>query len=103
MTYVRRYSYRNHCYEKPEELPKNWHTPQSADSMNEIINCACCGKKLRFGDSFTSMTIYDMSGAFGFPVCEECYLKEWKECRDAQLFENTEDQKPIEFDKEKIL
>ena len=98
MTYVRRYSYKTHCYEKPEELPKNWHTPLIADSMNEIINCACCGKELKFGNSFTSMIICDMSGAFGFPVCEECYQKEWKDRRDAQLFENTEDQKPIEVD-----
>ena len=49
------------------------------------------------------MIICNMSGAFGFPVCEECYQKEWKECRDAQFFENTEDQKPIEVDKERIL
>ena len=103
MTYVRRYSYRNHCYEKPEELPKNWYTPMSADSMNEIINCASCGKELKFGNSFTSMIIYDLSGSFGFPVCVECYQKEWKDCRDAQFFENTEDQKPIEVDKERIL
>lgn len=98
MTYVRRYSFKNHCYEKPEELPKNWHTPLIADSMNEIINCACCGKELKFGNSFTSMIICDMSGAFGFPVCEECYQKEWKDQRDAQIFENTEDHKAIEVD-----
>ena len=103
MTHVRRYSYRNHCYEKPEELPKNWHTPLVADSMNEIINCACCGKELKYGNSLTSMIICSMSGSFGFPVCEECYLKEWKELRDAQLFDNTDDMKPIEIDNERIL
>lgn len=100
MTYVRKYDRSKHAYNPPVELPKEWHTPLIAEDMNEMINCACCGKKLIFGDSFTSMIICDMSGAFGYPVCEECYEKEWKERRDAQLFDNTDDMKPISIDKE---
>ena len=82
MTYVKRYSYRNHCYEKPEELPKNWHTPLVADSMDEIINCACCGKEIRYGDGYSSIDICGMSGCLGYSICEECYKKEL-----AELFE----------------
>lgn len=100
MTYVRKWDFMTHSYGDPEQLPAEWHTPMVADRMDEIINCACCGKKLIFGDSFTSMIICDMSGAFGYPVCEKCYEKEWKERRDAQLFDNTDDMKPISIDKE---
>ncbi|MCI6068205.1 MAG: hypothetical protein MR707_08295 [Galactobacillus timonensis] len=90
MTYVRRYSFKNHCYEKPEELPKNWHTPLITDNMDEIINCACCGKEVSFGRCFTSRKIFDMHGIFGFPVCRDCYEKELKEWRTAEIHEFTE-------------
>lgn len=88
MTYVRKYDRSKHAYNPPVELPKEWHTPLIADDMNQMINCAGCGKELKFGNSFTSMIICDMSGAFGFPVCEECYQKEL-----AELFEEIDQKK----------
>lgn len=44
--------------------------------MDTVINCAQCGKEVKFGDCFTSMEIHNDAG-FGFSVCEDCYDKEW--------------------------
>lgn len=45
---------------------------------DSICRCAECGKKIRFGDSFTSIRIHDPIG-FGYAVCSDCYQKEWEE------------------------
>lgn len=45
------------------------------EDMNEIVNCVCRGKEIRFGECCTSMEIHDMWG-FGYAVCLECYQKE---------------------------
>jgi hypothetical protein len=50
------------------------------DEMDTVIACAQCGKKMTFGDGYTSRQIHTDMG-FGFAVCEKCYEKEWKEER----------------------
>lgn len=52
-------------------------TTYSSD-MDEIVSCAQCGKKVLFGESYTSRQIHTPRG-FGYAVCEKCYEKEWKE------------------------
>lgn len=59
-------------YELPEEA-----TTYSND-MNKIVSCARCGKKVLFGEAYTSRQIHT-PGGFGYAVCEKCYEKEWKE------------------------
>jgi hypothetical protein len=44
-------------------------------NMNERVNCAHCGKRLKFKDSYTSLQIQDHIG-MGFAVCKECYKDE---------------------------
>jgi transcription elongation factor Elf1 len=56
-----------------------WHTPLIAE-LDEIINCADCGKQVTYGDCYTSLTIHTNTG-MGYPVCEKCYEKEWEERR----------------------
>ena len=90
MTYVRKWDFMMHRYSDPEQLPADWNTPMVADHMDEIINCACCGKEVAFGDCFTSRKIFGVNGIFGFPVCSDCYEKEWKEWRAAEIHESTE-------------
>ena len=90
MTYVRKWNFFTHSYGDPEQLPAEWHTPMVADRMDEIINCACCGKEVAFGDCFTSRKIFGVNGIFGFPVCGDCYEKEWTEWIAAKIFEATE-------------
>ena len=67
-------------YEKddyvPYRTPSNWDCKLFAD-LNEKINCAQCGKKIKFGDSYTSLEIHNEIG-LGYPVCEKCYDVEWQ-------------------------
>lgn len=75
---LRRYNEKKHIYED-YEVPNDWNVKLITNDMNEMINCCQCGKKMRFGDSFTSMQVHDVNG-FGYAVCEDCYYdKEWEE------------------------
>lgn len=65
---------RKHEYE-PYQIPKEWFTPLYLDDMDTEINCAGCGKEIKFGDSFTSHHIHNSYG-MGYPVCEVCYRME---------------------------
>lgn len=56
--------------------PEEWHTPLYCEDMDEIINCAACGRELPYGDCYTSKEIHS-GGGLGYPVCEECYVEEW--------------------------
>lgn len=62
------------------KVPEEWNTPLYTDNMCEYINCAECGKIIQFGESYTSRKIHSRFG-FGYPVCTECYQKEWEEER----------------------
>ena len=46
--------------------------------LTDEINCAACGKKLAFGDAYTSKIIHDGTG-FGYAICQQCSEEEWKE------------------------
>ena len=65
---------------KYEEYTITGNTILMCNDMNKSIDCACCGKSITFGDSYTSRQIHNKSG-FGYPVCEECYNKELEEAR----------------------
>lgn len=60
---------------EPYEVPADWQCRLSEPNMDEIVNCAACGKKTRFGECYTSLEIHDRWG-FGYAVCPECYQKE---------------------------
>lgn len=62
----------------PYNIPADWNTPIYSTDMSEVINCAQCGKKITYGDSYTSKQVHTDIG-FGYPVCRDCYEKEWKE------------------------
>lgn len=63
------------------ELPKNASVGFLSNNMDKKIACARCGKKMLFGDGYTSRQIHTEYG-FGYAVCEKCYEKEWKEERE---------------------
>lgn len=58
------------------ELPE--HACLFSDDMIKVIACAECGRKMLFGDGYTSKQIHTELG-FGYAVCEQCYEKEWRE------------------------
>lgn len=48
------------------------------EDMDELVDCANCGKELKYGECYTSRTIHTDVG-FGYGVCENCYQKELEE------------------------
>lgn len=72
---LRKWNYKKHTYES-YEIPDNWNCKTFSIDMKEIINCPHCGRKLKYGDSYTSLEIHTDMG-FGYGVCEKCYQNEW--------------------------
>ena len=68
-----KWNHGKHEYEKCDIPPKS---KLYSDDMNEIVQCAQCGRELYYGDTFTSMEIHTGRG-FGYGVCEGCHLVEW--------------------------
>lgn len=67
------------------EVPDDWNCKAYSMDMNEIVNCPHCGRKVEFGNCYTSMEIHTKVG-FGFSVCEECYEEEIKRKRENDKF-----------------
>lgn len=63
---------------EPYEAPNDWTVCTYSDDMDKVINCARCGRKMIFGDGFSSRQIHTDMG-MGYIVCEECHEKEWLE------------------------
>ena len=66
-----------HCYES-HSYPDDWKVSFFCADMDELVNCACCGKELPYMDTYTSRELYDCSGIFGMAVCPECHKAEWE-------------------------
>lgn len=54
------------------KVSDEWHLPLYSDDMNEVINCVNCGKKIKFGDGYTSLRYRTIHG-FGYCECYDCY------------------------------
>lgn len=76
MVVVDKWNYEKRAYE-PYMIPDEWYTPLFTDNMDEIVNCAACGRELKFGDCYTSKEIHTGIG-LGYNVCGSCYEKEWE-------------------------
>ena len=68
---IGKWNYEKQDYE-PYNIPDNWKTPLYCENMDEIINCACCGRKVTYGVCYTSREIQTGSG-LGYPVCPTCH------------------------------
>lgn len=71
---LRKWNYATIKYE-PHEVPDDWNVRLYSSDMDELINCAECGKKLLFGDAYTSLDIHNSCG-MGYSVCPKCHEKE---------------------------
>jgi hypothetical protein len=56
-------------------IPDDWNVKVYSDDVDEIINCADCGKEIRYGDSYTSLEIQSRRG-FSYCVCKDCSDRE---------------------------
>lgn len=63
-----------------KDIQNDWKVPLVCMDMNEVINCASCGRLVAFGDCYTSRRIHTSAG-MGYNVCPDCYEEEWAEER----------------------
>lgn len=80
MKEARKWNFKTKEYES-YEIPDGA-TASAYCYMDKVITCAECGKKMLYGDGYTSRKIHTVSG-MGYMVCERCYDKEWKEYNGA--------------------
>lgn len=73
---MKRWNVYTKCYED-YEIPDDWKCLTYSSDMDEIVNCAQCGRRIMFGDSYTSLEVHTDLG-FGYCVCEVCYYKEYE-------------------------
>lgn len=78
---IARWNYATHVYD-PYDGPINGDIVLYTDDMDLPINCTNCGKKMIYGDSYTSRELHTDLG-IGYPVCEECYELETKRKQEA--------------------
>ena len=57
---------------EPFTVPADRKVAVYATDMNTEVQCAECGKKMTFGEGYTSRWIHTQHG-LGYCVCEECY------------------------------
>lgn len=76
---LQRWDFEKRGYE-PYSVPDDWNISVYCADMNTVINCAECGRKMTYGEGYTSRRIHTKMG-FGYCVCEECYRKEWADER----------------------
>ena len=73
---LRRWNFDEDRFE-PHEIPGNWNvkTAEAIISIDEVINCAECGEKLPFSESYPSVRIQTIK-CYGYGVCTKCHAKE---------------------------
>lgn len=72
---LKKWNYEKQEYE-PYEVPYDWNVATFETDMEKIINCAGCGRKIMYGDCYTSRTIHTNMG-MGYSVCGECYTRDF--------------------------
>lgn len=70
---LRKWNYKSERYEK-HEIPDEWNVALFENDMDKLINCADCGKKIKYGEGYTSRDIHTHIG-LGYCVCKDCYFK----------------------------
>ena len=51
---VGKWNYEKHNYE-PYKIPNDWNCKTYSEDMDEIINCAQCGRSIKIGNCYTSL------------------------------------------------
>lgn len=73
---IGKWNFLKHEYE-PVTIPDDWVIAQIRPSLNDRINCASCGAKIKYGDAYDSRVLHDDLG-LAYCVCEECLIREIK-------------------------
>ena len=75
---MKKWNYQTHRYDD-YTVPEDWKVSKYETDMEKEINCAECGKPMKYGESLTSQRIFGDSGVFGYAVCRECHESGLKE------------------------
>lgn len=75
---MKKRNFQTHRYED-YSVPEDWKVSMYEKDEEKKINCAECGKPIKFCESFTSQRIYDDAGLFGYAVCWNCHESGLKE------------------------
>lgn len=70
---LRKWDYETHEYQH-YKIPNDWKVT-TYSTMDDIIHCAQCGKRIKFGDGFSSLEIHTWLG-LGYTVCPDCHKAE---------------------------
>lgn len=71
---MKRWNLKTQSYE-PYSVPEDWFCPIYCNDMDEAVNCPNCGKKILFGDGYSSRFIHNDKG-LGYSVCLKCHEQE---------------------------
>lgn len=88
MKNILRWNYDKQAYEL-YMIPSTWSVKSYSNDMDEIVNCACCGRPMTYGSCYTSKEIHTPHG-FGYAVCGDCYFgervreEEWRKREQAK-------------------
>ena len=52
-TIMKKWNYETHQYEE-YKVPSDWNVSMYETDMKKVVNCAECGKQIKYGESFTS-------------------------------------------------
>ena len=75
---MKKWNYQTHRYDD-YTVPEDWKVSMYETDMEKEINCAECGKTMKYGESLTSQRICGDSGVFGYAVCRGCHESGLKE------------------------
>lgn len=92
MLILNKWNTKKHTYED-YIVPDDWKCRTYLQDLDEIVNCCQCGRKLKYGECYTSLEVHINFG-IGFGVCEECYEKEWQR-RNNEIWEEEKKRKRI--------
>lgn len=66
-----------HKYED-YEVPNDRQVAFYSDDMNELVQCANCGRWIVYGEGYVSWLIHT-EGGLGYSVCKYCFDEECKQ------------------------
>ena len=78
---VKKWSFADNVY-KPYTVPEN--ASMYEVDMGKKVSCANCGKTVKYGDTYTSLTIHSPYG-MGYAVCKTCYYDELEDRQESLL------------------
>ena len=62
---LRKWNYQKHNYDK-HEVSDTWNCKTFCEDLEEIVNCAQCGKQVKHGNTYVSLEIHTM---MRFRIC----------------------------------